>query len=81
MPLYVRDEQVNRLAEKVRKTLGAATKTDAVRVALERVLLEQKNAVPLRERLKQIQRRTLELGKADPDFDEKAFTDRMWGNE
>lgn len=79
MPLYVRDENVNRLAEKARRTIGAASKTEAVRVALEELIRRQAPATPLRERLKRIQAQTLALGKPDPDFDRKAYSDRMWG--
>ena len=81
MALYVRDEAVNRLAEKARQTLGASTKTEAVRIALERLLHEEKKSIPLRERLKRIQQATLALGKPDREFNEKEFTDRLWGHE
>lgn len=81
MPLYVRDEGVNRLAGEAQKILGTPTKTDAVRFALERLLAEQESEVPIRERLKAIQRRARELGTSDPNFDEKAFMDEMWGHE
>lgn len=79
MGLYVRDESVNRLAEKLRRTLGAKTKTDAVRTALEHMLREAEQPKPLRARLKRIQAATLALGTPDPDFDEKAYADSMWG--
>lgn len=86
MPLYVRDERVNQLAEQARKILKAPTKTDAIRQALERVVenppdktpAEQKP--PLRERLDQLRK---EFNLPDyaslPPFDEKAFMDEMWG--
>jgi antitoxin VapB len=80
MPLYVRDEAVNRLAGKVQKAIGAATKTEAVRIALERLLRDEERKIPFSERLKLLQEQTLALGTADPDFDEMAYTDRMWGN-
>jgi antitoxin VapB len=80
MGLYVRDESVNRLAEEVRKTLGARTKTEAVRLALETLLREQRRKTPFSERIKDLQAKTLALGKPDPNFDQKAFTDDMWGN-
>ena len=80
MGLYVRDEGVNQLAEQVRKTIGARTKTDAVRLALEKLLLEQTRKVPFSERIKDLQAKTLALGKPDPNFDRQAFTDEMWDN-
>jgi antitoxin VapB len=80
MPLYVRDEGVNRLAGDVQKAIGATTKTEAVRIALERLLQEREKKIPFRERLKLLQERTRALGKDRSDFDEKAFLDEMWGD-
>lgn len=80
MALYVRDENVNRLAGEVQRAIGAPTKTDAVRIALEKLLQEQERKLPFSERLKKLQAETLALGKPDPDFDRKAFTDEMWGD-
>lgn len=86
MPLYVRDERVNQLAEKARKILKAPTKTDAIRQALERVVEtsegpERAEKPPLAERLKAIQDEVKRLGTPNPDFDEKAFLDEMWGRD
>lgn len=79
MGLYVRDESVNRLAEEVQKAIGVATKTEAVRVALERVLEAERRKPRFSERLKKLQARAEALGENDPDFDLKAFRDEMWG--
>ena len=46
MPLYVRDERVNQLAEQAQKILKAPTKTDAIRQAQE-----DEKRPPLAERL------------------------------
>ena len=81
MGLYVRDESVNRLAEEVQKAIGAPTKTEAVRIALERILSERKHAAPLLDRLEIVRKRTMALGTPDPTFDEKRFTDEMWGKD
>lgn len=81
MSLYVRDESVNRLAEQLRKALGVRTKTDAVRLALETMLRAEARKAPLGKRLKAIQQLTLAEGNVDADFDEKAYSDRMWGHE
>jgi antitoxin VapB len=86
MPLYVRDERVNQLAEQARKILNAPTKTDAIRQALERVVVEQtkvsdeagKSEPSLAERLQAIREQYLTMGTPNPDFDEKAFLDEMW---
>ncbi len=80
MPLYVRDEKVNQLAEQAQKILKAPTKTDAIRQALERVVQEEEQRLPLAERLEKIKQRYQSMGTVDPDFDEKAFLDEMWGD-
>ncbi|MDZ7875025.1 MAG: type II toxin-antitoxin system VapB family antitoxin [Rhizobium sp.] len=56
MPLYVRDERVNQLAEQAQKILKAPTKTDAIRQALERVVGAEEQRPPLAERLEKIGR-------------------------
>jgi len=80
MGLYVRDESVNRLAEQARRTIGARTKTEAVRLALEKLLQEHRQKAPFSERIKALQAKTLALGEPDPNFDQKAFSDEMWGH-
>ncbi|TCV72730.1 type II toxin-antitoxin system VapB family antitoxin [Neorhizobium sp. S3-V5DH] len=83
MPLYVRDERVNELAEQARRILNAPTKTDAIRQALQRVVetaeaSDTSEKPSLRERLKAIQDEVKRLGKPNPDFDDKALLDEMW---
>jgi len=83
MPLYVRDERVNQLAEQAQKILKAPTKTDAIRQALERVVETSKDTKaaekpPLAERLKAIRDKYQSMGTPNRDFDEKAFLDEMW---
>ncbi|EUB95057.1 Rv0623 family protein transcription factor [Rhizobium sp. CF080] len=85
MPLYVRDERVNELAEQARKILKAPTKTDAIRQALQRVVeaseaSDKAEKPPLRERLDQLRKEfNLPEYSSLPPFDEKAFLDDMWG--
>ena len=58
MPLNIRSEEVNRLAE----TLAARkhiNKTDAVKQALENELRRLDQALPLRERLRPLQDRVM----------------------
>ncbi|WP_105373653.1 type II toxin-antitoxin system VapB family antitoxin [Neorhizobium huautlense] len=83
MPLYVRDERVNELAEQARRILNAPTKTDAIRQALQRVVetaeaSDTSEKPSLRERLKATQDEVKRLGKPNPDFDDKALLDEMW---
>ncbi len=83
MPLTIRDERVNQLAEQARQILNAPTKADAIRQALEKVVetappSQQPETRPLAERLKALQAEVQRLGTPNPDFDDKAFLDEMW---
>lgn len=77
MPLNIRSEEVNRLAE----TLAArkhVNKTDAVRQALENELLRLDQALPLRERLRSLQDRVMARPATGLEAD-KAFYDDLAG--
>lgn len=82
MPLYVRDERVNELAEEVRKILKAPTKTEAIRQALERVRSENASEPTLTERLLKVRKKydLPEYADLEP-FDQKAYLDEMWTND
>lgn len=71
MPLNIRNEHVNQLAESLANRLRL-TKTEAVRVALENELHRLDRAIPLRERVRPLQERFRRSGptglKADKDF-------------
>ena len=58
MPLNIRSEEVNQLAEKLATRKGI-NKTEAVKLALENELSRVEEAVPLRERLRPLQDRVL----------------------
>ncbi len=58
MPLNIRNEDVNRLAERLASRINV-TKTEAVRLALQHELHRLDEAVPLRERLRSLQSRVL----------------------
>ena len=78
MPLNIRSEAVNRLAQ----TLAArkqVTKTDAVRVALENELRRLDEAIPLRVRLRPLQDRVSRRPATGLEAD-KAFYDELSGN-
>ena len=77
MPLYIRDDKVDDLAEQVMRATGAKTKTDAVRQALQAALEAKLKQAALADRIKPLQARVTELGPVDPDFDMKAFTDEI----
>ncbi len=81
MPLYVRDERVNQLAEQAQKILKAPTKTDAIRQALERVVEADEQRPPLAERLEKLRAKyNMPAHDSLEPFDEKAFLDDMWGD-
>jgi len=75
MPLNIRSEEVNRLAERLAARKGL-NKTEAVKLALENELRRLEEAVPLKDRLRPIQdrmqRRPLTGLAAD-----KAFYDEL----
>jgi antitoxin VapB len=75
MPLNIRNEAVNRLAEKLaaRKRLN---KTAAVKLALENELRRIEEAKPLRERLRSLQDRVLARPATGLEAD-KAFYDEI----
>lgn len=81
MALYVKDEEVDRLVKDVRAAYGVKTKTEAVRIALQRALDQAEAKPTLREQLEAVRRRIREdYGPDDPDFDDKAYFDQMWGS-
>jgi antitoxin VapB len=78
MPLNIRNEVVNQLAERLasRKRIN---KTDAVRIALENELRRLDEAVPLRDRLRPLQERVLSRPATGLDAD-KTFYDELSGS-
>lgn len=81
MPLYVRDERVNALAEEARTILKAPTKTEAIRLALQRLIEEERAKPSLGERVARLREKYALAEHASlQSFDDKAFLDRMWGD-
>jgi antitoxin VapB len=79
MALYVKDEEVDRLAEEVQAAYGVKTKTEAVKIALKRALEQPDKKAEMMRKLEAVQARIRLISDPDPDFDEKAYTDMMWG--
>jgi antitoxin VapB len=77
MPLNIRSEEVNQLAEKLAVRKGI-NKTEAVKLALENELRRVEQAVPLRERLRALQERVLARPATGLEAD-KAFYDALSG--
>ncbi|MDX3926174.1 MAG: type II toxin-antitoxin system VapB family antitoxin [Shinella sp.] len=80
MALFIRDAEVDALAEEVRRLTKAKTKTEAVRQALRNQLAEARRAMPLRDRLARSKALADAMGPNDPDFNMKTYTDEMWGD-
>ncbi|HEV7216549.1 MAG TPA: type II toxin-antitoxin system VapB family antitoxin [Acetobacteraceae bacterium] len=78
MPLNIRNEEVNQLAERL-ATRKHINKTDAVKLALENELRRLDEALPLRERLRPLQDRVLARPATGQDAD-KAFYDELSGD-
>jgi len=78
MPLNIRSETVNQLAEKL-AARARMNKTEAVRMALENELHRLDAAVPLRERLRPLQDRVLSRPATGLEAD-KAFYDQLSGD-
>ncbi len=77
MPLNIRSEEVNQLAEKLAARKGI-NKTEAVKLALENELRRIEEAQPLRERLRPLQDRVLARPATGLAAD-KAFFDALSG--
>ncbi len=79
MALYIKDPGVDDLAEQLRVTLKATTKTDAVRQALRNELARQKEAMPMPDRLHVLQDLAAEWLPASVEgVDMKDLMDKLW---
>jgi antitoxin VapB len=74
MPLNIRNEEVNRLAEALAGRLRL-TKTEAVKLALENELHRQDHGIPLRERLRPIQERIQKRPATGLEADKSFYDD------
>ena len=77
MPLNIRSEEVNQLAEKL-ATRKRMNKTEVVKQALENELRRLDEALPLRERLRPLQDRVLARPATGLEAD-KTFYDDLSG--
>jgi antitoxin VapB len=78
MPLNIRNEQVNQLAERL-AAQKRVNKTEAVRIALENELRRATEALPLWERLKPLRERIAAYPDSGLEAD-KAFFDELSGD-
>lgn len=78
MPLYVRDDDVRQLAERLKEATGASNVTEAVRSALRHELERAAKTLPFSARLDKALALADAMGPTDPTFDEKAFSAELW---
>lgn len=78
MPLFIRDELVNTLAERVADLTGK-TKTDAVRVALESHIKALQSSKTLTDRVAIVQAKAGKLGLVADGYDDKGLMDDLSG--
>ncbi len=78
MPLNIRDEDTNRLAEKLADRMHS-TKTAAVKHALRNELERMEQNIPLRQRLRPLQDRVMSRPATGMEAD-KAFYDALSGH-
>jgi antitoxin VapB len=78
MPLNIRSEVVNQLAERL-AARRQVNKTDAVRIALQNELRRLDEAVTLRDRVRPVQERVLSRPATGLEAN-KAFYDELSGN-
>jgi len=81
MALYIRDDEVNRLATRLQQALKAPSKTEAVRTALANELQRARSDRPMMEWIRKLQDEVKALGLPNHDFDMKKYMDEMWGDD
>ncbi|MPZ31673.1 MAG: transcription factor [Rhodospirillales bacterium] len=74
MPLNIRSEDVNQLAEALARRMRM-TKTEAVKLALENELQRQDQRIPLKERLRPIQDRIRKRPATGLEADKSFYDD------
>ena len=62
------------------KKTKVADQIEALRATLREHLDAVQRIEPLMERIRKLQLKADEIGKLDPAFDMKKFTDEMWGD-
>ena len=78
MPLFIRDEQVNELAEHALKMTGGKSKTAVVKNALEAFIEAQSVKESLVEKVTKIQMKAVSNGIGADGVDDKSLMDDAW---
>jgi antitoxin VapB len=84
MPLYIKDPKVAEMADRLKRLTDAASKTEAVSKALESALdaletIDKSDRELLIPRIKEAVAIARQIGQRNEDFDQKDFSDEMWG--
>lgn len=80
MPLYIKDPEVDDLANELQRVTGAATKTEAVRAALKDAIERRRDKTAIIEGIRQAQAMARAMGvRPNADFDMKEFMDELSG--
>ncbi|MGE4409619.1 MAG: type II toxin-antitoxin system VapB family antitoxin [Sphingobium sp.] len=80
MALYIKDPEVDALANELQRLAGAPTKAAAVKAALKSAIARTKDRLPMRERLAKTLAMAREAGPFAPG-DHKRDTDELWGED
>ncbi|MFT6533801.1 MAG: antitoxin VapB [Limimaricola cinnabarinus] len=80
MPLYIRDDTVGSLADKLAQLATKGNKTEAVRLALEHELERLAQKKSLSERVAALQARAADLGLRANGYDDKPLMDDLSGD-
>ncbi|WP_165216760.1 type II toxin-antitoxin system VapB family antitoxin [Affinirhizobium pseudoryzae] len=79
MSLFIRDAEIDALADELMRRLGTKSKSEAVLRALQNELMRADDKRPLVDRVSRIQDRVASrLGKDPSHYDDKAYMDAMW---
>ena len=78
MPLFIRDNAVNEMADKLAHLMGG-NKTDAVRRALEAQIAALEQCETLTQRVARLQARARAAGLGPDGFDDKVLMDELSG--
>ena len=79
MPLYIRHDEVDALAMELQALIGASTKTEAVKRALECEIRTKPRNYSAAGAFGFGDRQGARDETLRPDFDMKQFTDDLWG--
>ncbi|MCT4611525.1 MAG: type II toxin-antitoxin system VapB family antitoxin [Pelagimonas sp.] len=78
MPLYIRDDDVNNLAEAALKLTGRTNKTALVKDALEAFIEAHSAQESLHDKVAKIQEKAAQHGIVADGVDDKNFMDDAW---